>query len=96
MRRRPLAHLALSDSGFLFDTRTGHTYTLNKTATQILKLRIDGVSRERVTEQIVKRFDVAHDLAGRDVAQFIERLRELGIEEGNDVAHHDETRTQLA
>ena len=87
MKRTRLTHLALSDSGFLFDTKTGHTFTLNKTGTQILKLRIDGVSCERVTEQIVERFDVAHDLASRDVAQFVERLRELGIDGGNDTSN---------
>ncbi len=84
MKRPRLTHLALSDSGFLFDTKTGHTFTLNKTGTQILKLRIDGVSCERVMEQIVERFDVAPDVAGRDVAQFLKRLHELGIDDGND------------
>lgn len=88
MRRAPLAHLALSDNGFLFDTKTGHTYTLNRTGTRILKLRIDGVSCDRVTRQIAESFDVAYDLAERDVAQFVERLCELGIDDGSGTAEH--------
>ena len=48
-------HLALSDNGFLFDTRTGNTFTLNKTATFLLKSLIGGTPDAQLAALLVER-----------------------------------------
>lgn len=73
-----LTHLALSENGFLFDTSTGFTYTLNKTGAFILKLLIEGKSHERIVEALVARFEIHVDAARWDIDRFVMRLQELG------------------
>lgn len=77
-------HLALSDNGFLFDTRTGNTFTLNKTATSLLKALISGNGEQTLVAELTGRFEVDEGTARRDVEQFMFRLRDLhlGLEEG--------------
>lgn len=76
-----LAHLALSDNGFLFDTATGFTYTLNKVGTLVLKGIIDGEDREEIVLAITDRFEVESKIASKDMEQFLSRLNELGLGE---------------
>lgn len=84
MAQNPLAHLALSENGFLFDTTTGNTYTLNKTGTFILKLLIEGAPNERLAEEVVKRFETSPEIAVRDLELFVVRLVDLGITDRSD------------
>jgi len=74
-----LSYLALSDNGFLFDTTTGFTYTLNKVGTLVLKEHIAGKDTEAIIDEVVDVFDVSFDTASRDVEQFIDILKELGL-----------------
>ena len=72
-------HLALSDSGFLFDTRTGSTYSLNRTGTWLVRALIDDAPADQLPSALVERFDVADAAAHRDVERFLYRLRELAL-----------------
>ena len=72
-------NLALSENGFLFDTRTGSTYSLNRTGTFLLRHVIDGASRASLAERLVATFEVRPEVAERDVAQFLFRLKELRV-----------------
>ncbi len=72
-------HLALSDNGFLFDTRTGTTLTLNRTGTFLLRALIAGAEPEMLPAQLVGRFEVDPDTAARDVEQFMFRLKDLQV-----------------
>jgi hypothetical protein len=83
MKHSRLANLALSDNGFLFDTITGHTYTLNETGALTLRMIIDEVSLPEIVERLTDRFDVAHDTALRDTELFASRLQDLGILNGD-------------
>lgn len=82
-------HLALSDNGFLFDTRTGHTYSLSRTGTFLLRALIDGAEAPSLPERLLEAYDVDSTTAGRDVEQFLFRLRDLELvgradEDGDD------------
>ena len=72
-------HLALSESGFLFDARTGSTFSLNRTGTYILRALIDGVDPNAVSLRMIDTFDIDPPTAERDVETFLFRLRELGL-----------------
>lgn len=78
-----LKHLALSDNGFLFDTRTGHTYSLSTTGTFLLKELIEDAdgppASASLVERLVARFQVDADTARRDVEQFLFRVRDMGL-----------------
>lgn len=74
-----LRSLALSDTGFLFDPITGHTYTLNRTGGEIFKLLRDGMPAAEIPPQIADRFEVAADEAERDCAFFIRQLHEYRL-----------------
>lgn len=78
MRRR-LTHLALSDDGFLFDTATGNTFTLNSSATFILKRLIEGCDQPEITEELCRAYDTGKEVAAQDVDQFMQYLHDLEI-----------------
>jgi PqqD family protein of HPr-rel-A system len=75
-----LRELALSDSGFVFDPLTGHTFTVNPSGLFMLRLLKDGVEESRVAAKLAEQFelDPGEDPA-RDVQDFILQLRECGL-----------------
>ncbi len=77
MTQPNLSHLALSDNGFLFDSSTGRTYTLNSTGTFILKKLIDGLSRKDILSALVEEYDVTEITASHDLDKFLDYLSEL-------------------
>ncbi len=79
MNNSNFTHLALSDNGFLFDTGTGLTYTLNKVGTSVLKGLMDGKDAEQIIDDTMDTFDVSFSIVQQDVELFITRLKELGI-----------------
>lgn len=74
-----LTHLALSDDGFLFDTVTGNTFTLNSTATLILRKLIEGWDNTRIAAEICSVYDTGEEPALRDLNQFVQYLIDLEI-----------------
>lgn len=72
-------HLALSETGFLFDTRTGSTYSLSRTGTFILRSLIGGVGAASLPVKLSEAFDIDATTATRDVEQFLFRLKDLGV-----------------
>ena len=75
-----LGELAISDGGFVFDPRTGHSYNLNETALAALRALKDGAGPEAIVMRLRDQFAVEHDEdIARDVADLISRLRELGL-----------------
>lgn len=73
------AHLALSENGFLFDTVTGHTFTLNKTGTFIVRRLMEGADPGEIPARLAEAFEVDLEVAGRDVASFVQRLADTGV-----------------
>ncbi len=74
-----LQNLAVSDSGFLFDARSGRTFTLSATGTFLLRSLIGGAPPEGLAERLVGAFDLDLELARRDSEQFLLRLRDLRL-----------------
>ena len=75
-----LADLAVSDSGFVFDPTTGHTYTLNATALLALRALKDGEAPDQVARALGDAFELdgSEDLE-RDVQEFLTQLRTQGL-----------------
>ena len=79
MKDQTFGHLALSENGFLFDTSTGFTYSLNSPGTFILRNLISGETTEAVLEKLTAQFDVTGEIAEHDLEQFVNRLKEMGL-----------------
>jgi len=75
-----LRDLAVSDSGFVLDPRTGHTFTLNETGLLVLRSLKDGAAVYQVVDRLESEFEVdPDDNIHRDVEDFIANLREFGL-----------------
>ena len=75
-----LRDLCLSDTGFAFDPLTGYTFTVNATGLAVLSGLKAGCSPDEIAGGLGDAFEFegGEDL-GRDVADFLTRLREQGL-----------------
>jgi PqqD family protein of HPr-rel-A system len=75
-----LRTLAISESGFLFDPVTGHTFNVNATGLSVIHALKSGKSEEEIRQELTEAFEQegGEDVA-RDVEEFLDRLREHGL-----------------
>lgn len=75
-----LRELALSDSGFVFDPMTGHTFSVNPSGLHILRWLKDAVPTDEIARRLAETFDLelGEDPA-RDVQDFLAQIRECGF-----------------
>ena len=75
-----LRQLAVSDTGFVFDPISGHSFTVNPTAGRVLSLLKDGDDVDAIAARLAEEFELegGEDLS-RDVEDFLSRLRENGL-----------------
>lgn len=77
-----LRALAISDTGFVFDPRTGYSYTVNATGLALLAALKEGLPLEEIAARLRDEFDAADVAVEDDVEGFLGLLREYGIAEG--------------
>lgn len=75
MDRDKLSVLAISDSGFIFDPVTGHSYTANATGLKILELLKAGKDEDEIKSVIMDEFDASDDEVTVDMQDFVENLK---------------------
>ncbi len=76
-------HLALSESGFLLDTRSGLTYSCSRTGTFLLRQVIAGKDPADLPALLSGTYEIDTEGARHDV-------------DGDDVQHHLGTRVEIA
>jgi PqqD family protein of HPr-rel-A system len=75
-----LRDLAISDTGFVFDPYTGHTFTVNATGLLLLKELAHGAEAAALAGVLAERFECTDDDdPGRDVAEFLGMLKDAGL-----------------
>jgi len=74
-----LAQLSVTESGFVFDSRTGSSYSLNETGIRLFELVKDGRGEEEIRAAMVTEFDVAPDTLERDLFDFLCQLKALAL-----------------
>jgi len=79
MSHKPLSHLALSDNGFLFDSSSGDTFTMNSTGTCIMQGMIEGLSKEEILAGLTTEFDVTDEVASQDFDQLVHFCIDSGL-----------------
>lgn len=79
----PLLALNISNDGFAFNTTTGESYTLNGCARLILHRLRSGEPQEQIVDAIASEFGIAQSRVERDVTDFLQQLRLLGLTGGH-------------
>ncbi len=74
-----LSDLALSPTGFLFDPRTGSTFTVNATGAAVLEALRDGGGLQEVVDRLAERFAIADADLRRDALEYVRVLRDHGL-----------------
>jgi Coenzyme PQQ synthesis protein D (PqqD) len=75
-----LETLAISETGFVFDPRTGATFTLNPVGLAVVVALRDGLSVEDAIARLHERFEHVPVASARDeVVEFIHLLRQHGL-----------------
>jgi PqqD family protein of HPr-rel-A system len=75
-----LRELALSDSGFVFDPMTGHTYTVNPSGLLVLRMLKEGTEPTQMAQRLAEEFSVeSGEDPIRDLQDFIMQLQESGL-----------------
>jgi PqqD family protein of HPr-rel-A system len=70
--------IAVSDTGFVFDARTGNTYAVNATGLAVLRALKDGQSLAQIEDEVVAGFQHATSV-DEHLKQFIDLLVEVGL-----------------
>jgi coenzyme PQQ synthesis protein D (PqqD) len=81
LRRRREGILAreVVDDMLLLDTESGEIHQLNETASFIWRNCEEALSIEGLAAVLASAFDVSHDVATRDVAEALRRMRALNL-----------------
>jgi PqqD family protein of HPr-rel-A system len=74
-----LQQLAISPSGFVFDPRTGATFSLNETARTVVEGLRDGADLAGILKALAERFDTQGADLQRDVFELVRILQEQGL-----------------
>lgn len=74
-----LLQLAISPSGFVFDPRTGATFSLNETGRLITEAVREGASLADIVRRLEERFDTQGADLQRDVLELVRLLQEQGL-----------------
>ncbi len=75
-------HVKIRDEKFgvaIFDTLREKVFVTNKQGADILRLVMDGKSREEIVEALVNEYDVGHEIIRNDVTSFIDHLVETNL-----------------
>ena len=74
-----LAHLTINADGVAFNPASGDTFLVNPSALMILKVLQVGGGQEEAVRTLTDVYDVSPEQAQRDVVDFHDRLRSLGL-----------------
>ena len=72
-------HIAISDSGVIFNGATGDSFSLNPIAGEILKLIKTDQSEDQIKQAIMDKYDVDAERIEGDLYDFFSHLRQLNL-----------------
>ncbi len=74
-----LAQLSVTESGFVFDSKTGSSYSLNETGVRLFELLKDDRGEEEIRAAMTTEFDVSEEVLERDLFDFLCQLKALSL-----------------
>lgn len=75
----PVSELAVSETGFVFDPRTGATFSVNQTGLVVLTALRGQADPGEITEALRERFEGTPSDVREHVEDFLRALRQLGV-----------------
>ena len=79
----PLSNLAISPSGFVFDPRSGATFTVNATGRQLLEGIRDGMGLSALVSLMEEAANTQGADLRRDILEYARGLQEEGLLDAN-------------
>ena len=74
-----LANLAISQTGFVFDPRSGATYSLNSTAMTVVSGLREGATLAELVARLESSCQAVGERTEADVVDFVQALRREGL-----------------
>ena len=72
-------NIAVSESGFLFDSNTGDSFSLNETGKQIIKMLNEGKVESEIKQYFLDNYDVEEGMYENNFYDFINMLQNLNL-----------------
>ncbi len=72
-------HVAISESGVLFDGSTGDSFSVNPIAAEVLNLIKENKTEEQIKLHILEKYDVDPERLEADLYDFYAHLRQLNL-----------------
>lgn len=69
-----LRQLAISNTGFVFDPRSGQSFTVNPTGLEALEMLRDGCSLSQAAMRLCDRYNTVPELAESALEAFIQQI----------------------
>jgi hypothetical protein len=76
----PLSPLTISKDGFAFNITTGESYALNPCAQVVLQRLQAGENFAQIMSAIASEFGITQHVIDRDITDFCQQLRRLGLQ----------------
>jgi|APMed6443717190_1056831.scaffolds.fasta_scaffold1161410_1 PqqD family protein of HPr-rel-A system len=73
--------IAISESGFVFDSNSGDSYNLNPIGLSILKMLKSGKSENDIKTELMAEFDVDTEYLEKSIYDFMIKLTEFNLVE---------------
>lgn len=74
--------MIINESGYVFNTLTGESFSINQTARSVLSLLEDGCSKSEIYEKLLSEYDVEASSLEADLDDFFYLLRKYRMIEG--------------
>ena len=71
--------IAVSESGFLFDSGTGDSYSLNPIAVEILGMIKENKSAEQIKKSLMEKYDVKPAVLDKAYDEYLVLLKKFNI-----------------
>lgn len=77
-------HIAISDSGVIFNGATGDSFSVNPIAGEILNLIKSGDAIDQIKQKLLGKYNVDPDRLDADIYDYLSHLRQLNLLESEE------------
>jgi len=77
------SNIAISDNGFVFDSSTGDSYSLNSTAAEIIQMLKSGKEEKEIIKVFTEKYDVDDATFEQNLYDFLGMLYHYNLVEEN-------------
>ena len=71
--------IAISESGFIFNSSTGDSFTLNPIAVEIIEMIKNGLDLNEIRKNLLKEYDVQESVLEKSIDEFVLSMKEYKI-----------------